>query len=86
MLLSLRDSDRRTKTEYMECKFSNNAKDLDGRVRIGMRVIAKTMLLNILGQWFKIVEINEDITHRIRVGWQKWRSALGVLYDKEGAY
>jgi len=28
-------------------------------------------------------EITKDINHRIRVGWQKWRSAFGVLCDKQ---
>jgi len=28
-------------------------------------------------------DINEDINHRIRVGWQKWRSASGVLCDNQ---
>jgi len=28
-------------------------------------------------------DINEDINNRIRVGWQKWRSAFGVLCDKQ---
>ncbi|XP_070004146.1 uncharacterized protein [Nicotiana sylvestris] len=27
-------------------------------------------------------EINEDVTHRIGVGWTKWRLASGVLCDK----
>ena len=27
-------------------------------------------------------DIDEDISQRIRVSWQKWKSALGVLCDK----
>ena len=27
--------------------------------------------------------IEEDVTHRIKVGWLKWRSATGVLCDKK---
>ena len=27
-------------------------------------------------------DIDEDISHRIRVGWQKWKLASGVLCDK----
>ena len=26
-------------------------------------------------------EIQEDVTHRIKAGWLKWRDALAVLYD-----
>ncbi|KAF3626060.1 hypothetical protein FXO37_30537 [Capsicum annuum] len=28
-------------------------------------------------------ETDENVTHRIRVGWLKWRLASGVLYDKK---
>jgi hypothetical protein len=28
-------------------------------------------------------EIDEDINHRIRVGWVKWRQASGILYDEK---
>ena len=27
-------------------------------------------------------DIDEDISHRIKVGWQKWKYASGVLCDK----
>ena len=27
-------------------------------------------------------EIKEDINHRIRIGWMKWRGASRVLYDR----
>jgi len=28
-------------------------------------------------------DIDDDINHRIRVGWQKWKNASGVLCDKK---
>ncbi|XP_057550451.1 uncharacterized protein LOC130828482 [Amaranthus tricolor] len=28
-------------------------------------------------------EIDEDVTHRVRAGWLKWRAATGVLCDKK---
>jgi hypothetical protein len=28
-------------------------------------------------------EIDEDVTHRIRAGWVKWRQVFGVFYDKK---
>jgi len=27
-------------------------------------------------------EINSDVSHRIQAGWLKWRSAIGVLCDR----
>ena len=29
-------------------------------------------------------DIDEDVSHRIKAGWMKWRQASGVLYDKKG--
>ena len=31
---------------------------------------------------YKSGRIDEDVIHRIRAGWSKWREALGVLCDK----
>ena len=28
-------------------------------------------------------DINEDVSHRIKVGWMKWRQASGILCDKK---
>jgi hypothetical protein len=28
-------------------------------------------------------EIDKDVSHRIRVGWVKWRQASGILCDKK---
>jgi len=65
----------RSKTEYLRCRFSGVEGD---------RVLTpRVEKLKYLGS---IVEekgdIDEDINHRIRVGWQKWRKASGVLCDK----
>jgi len=27
-------------------------------------------------------DIDEDVSHRIKAGWMKWRQASGILYDK----
>ena len=27
-------------------------------------------------------DIDDDISHRIKVGWRKWRKATGILCDK----
>jgi hypothetical protein len=28
------------------------------------------------------MDIDEDVSHRVKVGWMKWHQASGVLYDK----
>jgi hypothetical protein len=30
-------------------------------------------------------DIDEDVNHRIKAGWMKWRQASGILYDKRVA-
>jgi hypothetical protein len=32
----------------------------------------------------KNVDIDEDVSHRIKVDWLKWRQAFGVLCDPRG--
>jgi Reverse transcriptase (RNA-dependent DNA polymerase) len=73
----------RSKTEYMECEFS------DARLR-------ETCIVNMLGQEvpkkdvFKYLgsilhkrgDVDEDVSHRIQAGWVKWRCASGVLCDR----
>ncbi|XP_070017847.1 uncharacterized protein [Nicotiana sylvestris] len=73
----------RTKTEYLECKFSAEQREMGVDVRLESQVIPSRGSF----KYFRSViqeggEIDEDITHRIGVGWMKWRLASGVLYDK----
>jgi len=72
----------RTKTEYMECKFSNKSID-NTMVKLEDKEILKSDHFRYLGSIIsQDGEIGEDVTHRIKVGWLKWRSASGVLCDK----
>ena len=56
----------------------------DGEVTMEVVVIARVEKFRYLGS---IVEEREDIVsdiyNRIRMGWQKWRTASGVLCDKK---
>nr|XP_016473004.1 PREDICTED: uncharacterized protein LOC107794959 [Nicotiana tabacum] len=73
----------RTKTEYVECKFSDVMGEVDVEVRLDSQVILKRESFKYSGSIIQgDGEIDEDITRRIRVGWMKWRLASGVLYDK----
>ncbi|XP_070035945.1 uncharacterized protein [Nicotiana tomentosiformis] len=74
----------RTKIEYLECKFSDASGEADMDVRLDSQVIPKRGSFKYLGsiiQWDG--EIDEDVTHRIGVGWMKWRLASGVMCDKK---
>jgi len=73
----------RSKTEYLRYGFSGVVRD-SGEITMGGVVIPRVEKFKYLGS---IVEqrgdIDEDINHHIRVGWQKWRKASGVLCDKK---
>ncbi|XP_070032186.1 uncharacterized protein [Nicotiana tomentosiformis] len=73
----------RTKTEYLECKFSGATQVVDEDVRLDFQVIPRRENFKYLGSVIQgNREINEDVTHRIRAEWMKWRLASGVLCDK----
>ncbi|XP_070005980.1 uncharacterized protein [Nicotiana sylvestris] len=73
-----------SKTEYLECKFSDEASEVGGDVMLGSQVIPKRDSFKYLGSVIQGGgEIDEDVTSRIGVGWTKWRLASGVLCDKK---
>ena len=73
----------RSKTEYLRCGFSGVERE-DGEVTMGGVVVPRVERFKYLGT---IIEdrgdINEDISYRIRAGWQKWKKVSGILCDKE---
>nr|XP_009793044.1 PREDICTED: uncharacterized protein LOC104239970 [Nicotiana sylvestris] len=73
----------RPKTEYLECKFSEERHEEEVEVKIDTQVIPKRDSFKYLGSIIQgNREIAEDVTHRIGVGWMRWRLASGILYDK----
>ncbi|XP_059285200.1 uncharacterized protein LOC132038565 [Lycium ferocissimum] len=74
----------RTMTKYVECKFSAVTSDADVEGRLDSQVALKRESLKYLGAIIQgDREIDEDVTHRIGVGWLRWRLATGVLCDKK---
>ncbi|KAF3624282.1 putative pre-mRNA-processing factor 6-like [Capsicum annuum] len=74
----------RSKTEYMECKFSVLRQEDNIVVRLDSQDVCKRDSFKYLG--FMIQEndeIDEDVSNRIGDGWMKWRRASGVLCDKK---
>jgi hypothetical protein len=62
----------RSKTEYMKCDFS--ATTQEGGVRLDNEVVPKKDTFHYLGSMLqKNVDIDEDVSHRIKAGWLKWR-------------
>ena len=70
----------RSKTEH--CCFSGTV-DARGEVTLDERSIPKVNKFKYLGSVIQQNgDIDEDINHRIKVGWQKWKYSSGVLCDK----
>ncbi|XP_070005562.1 uncharacterized protein [Nicotiana sylvestris] len=73
----------RTKTEYLEYKFSDRTHEANIEVKLDAQVIPKRESFKYLGSIIQGYEkIDEDIAHRIGTGWMKCRLTFGVLYDK----
>jgi hypothetical protein len=65
----------------MKCDFSSTTQE-EGDVRLDGQVIPKKDTFRYLGSMLqKNGDIDEDVSHRIKVGWLKWRQASGVLCD-----
>jgi len=72
----------RTKTEYMRCDFG--ATHEEGDVSLEGQVVPKRDTFRYLGSMLqRDGDIDEDVSHKIKVGWMKWRQASGVFCDKK---
>ncbi|KAK8944698.1 hypothetical protein KSP39_PZI008342 [Platanthera zijinensis] len=73
----------RTKTEYIELKFSS-ARTVDFVIELGDQDISRSECFKYLGSIVQNVgDIDKDVTHRIQAGWLKWRGAAGLLCDRK---
>ena len=73
----------RTKTEYMECSFSSRRSTNGDVVKLEGQEIPKRDNFRYLGSIIrKDGDVSDDVIHRIKAGWIKWRSAIGVLCDR----
>ncbi|XP_019235471.1 PREDICTED: uncharacterized protein LOC109215814 [Nicotiana attenuata] len=74
----------RTKTEYVECKFSDKTHEVDVDVKIDTQVIPRRGSFKYLGSIIQgNGETDDEVSHRISAGRMKWKLASGVLYDKK---
>ncbi|KAF3643257.1 putative pre-mRNA-processing factor 6-like [Capsicum annuum] len=72
----------RSKTEYLECKFSDLRQEDEVVVRLDSQVVRKKNSFKYLGSMIQgNGEIDENVSNRIGAGWMKWRLASGVLCD-----
>lgn len=68
----------------MECEFASSREASQVSVNIAGHEVPKKDVFRYLGSILhKGGEIDEDVSHRIRAGWLKWRSASGFLCDRK---
>ena len=68
------------KTEYMGCKFAKNTSTNDVMVKLEDQVMPRNDQGSMIQKdW----EINEDIIHRIKTRWLKWKSLSRVICDSK---
>uniref|UniRef100_A0A453N5L0 Reverse transcriptase domain-containing protein n=3 Tax=Aegilops tauschii subsp. strangulata TaxID=200361 RepID=A0A453N5L0_AEGTS len=71
----------RTKTEYMMCGFSTTR--CEEEVSLDGQVVPRKDTFRYLGSMLQEDGgIDEDVNHRIKAGWMKWRQASSILCDK----
>nr|XP_009773114.1 PREDICTED: uncharacterized protein LOC104223383 [Nicotiana sylvestris] len=74
----------RTKTEFLDCKFSDETHEADRDVKLDIQVIPRRGSFMYLGSIIQgNREIDDEVSHLIGAGWMKWRLISGVLYDKK---
>ena len=72
----------RTKTEYMRCDFGTTIREEED-ISLKGQVVPRKDTFRYLGSMLqRDGDIDEDVSHRIKAGWMKWRQASGVLCDK----
>ncbi|XP_065867476.1 uncharacterized protein [Euphorbia lathyris] len=72
----------RSKTEYLECKFSGRRSRETGTITLDGRVVQASDCFRYLGSIIQTDgEVDGDVAHRIKAGWSKWKSATGFLCD-----
>jgi hypothetical protein len=71
----------RSKMEYMKYDFSATTQDEEDARLDGQVVPKKDTFRYLKSMFYKNGDIDDDVSHRIKVGWLKWRQASDVLCD-----
>lgn len=72
----------RSKIKYLHCRFSQHERR-EVEARLDGIAVLKCKQFRYLGSFCQDNGIiDEDVTHKIKMGWLKWRSFTRVLYDR----
>ena len=67
----------------MKCAFSDVSL-ADGDVTLDGQIVPRKDTFRYLGSMLQNnCEIDEDVSHRIKAGWMKWRQTSGILCDRK---
>ena len=66
----------------MRCDFSTTTREEKDISLEGQAVPRKDTFQYLGSMLLREGDIDEDVNHRIKAGWMKWRQASGVLCDK----
>ena len=70
--------------EYMECKFSKRRTNYNLEVKIGDDIIPQVTIFKYFESIIKHDgEIEEDVNHKIQIGWSKWRIVSAIICDEK---
>jgi len=68
----------------MHCKFSEGQTNNRERVSLDVVLLSQSNHFKYLGSVLQVDGgCEEDVSHRIKAGWLKWRRAMGVLCDRK---
>ncbi|GJV15561.1 retrovirus-related pol polyprotein LINE-1 [Tanacetum coccineum] len=74
------------KTKYLRCNFSRNenGQNEEEEICIGKHILEPKESFRYLRYVIhKSGRIEDDVTHRIQVGWLKWRATTGIMCDNK---
>ena len=66
----------------MRCDFGTTTREEEHISLEGQAVSRKNTFRYLVSMLQRDGGIDEDVSHKIKVGWMKWRQASGVLCDK----
>ena len=71
----------RTKTEYTRCDFGTTTREEED-ISLEGQVVPRNDTFRYLGSMLqRDGDIDEDVSHRIKAGWMKWRQASGAMFS-----
>jgi hypothetical protein len=72
----------RSKTEYVECKFSTSINKNQSMTLDGNAILVDDCFRYLESIIQKYGELDNDVAHQVKTDWLKWRGATSILCDR----